>query len=463
VVEVGERGAVQVELCALGEVVRGDPAVVLAGELLRLRRLVLVEMLPEPLADVPDQRLVYVLELQPFLLVPLASLRFAVVPEIPPELAPDRLEEARRLSARLVRHTPVLTAASLSARCGGTVVLKAENLQRTGSFKLRGALNKVRAVDAPGVVAGSAGNHAQALAYAARSAGLSCSVFMPVEAAVSKVEAVRAFGASVVQEGTSVVECVALARSHAEASGLAFVHPFDDLDVIAGQAGVGLELIEDVPDIARVVVPVGGGGLAAGVAAAVKGVPVVGVRVTATARTIADGIAIKHPGAVTEPLLDALLDDVVTVSEDDIAEAMVLLVERSKLVVEGAGAVSLAALLSGSAKTSAGGSTVAVLSGGNVDVGLLAAIATRHETRMGRRLRVFTRVSDLPGGLAGLLSAVATAGANLIDVEHVRDGVDLHVRETGVELTVETRGRDHAGELLAALREAGYDPSEVGG
>jgi threonine dehydratase len=383
---------------------------------------------------------------------------------LPAELSPERLEEARRLSARLVRHTPVLTAASLSSRCGGTVVLKAENLQRTGSFKLRGALNKVRAVgECAGVVAGSAGNHAQALAYAARASGLPCSVFMPVEASVSKVEAVRAFGASVEQRGSSVVECVELAREAAQARGLALVHPFDDLDVIAGQAGLGLELLDDVPDLSKVVVPVGGGGLASGVAAAVRGIPVVGVRVTEAAQTIADGIAIKHPGSVTGPLLEALLDDVVTVSEDDIAEAMVLLVERSKLVVEGAGAVALAALLSGAVATSAEDSTVAVLSGGNVDVGLLAAIATRHETRMGRRLRVYTRVSDLPGGLAGLLAAVASAGANLIDVEHVRDGVDLHVRETGVELTVETRGRDHAAELLGALREAGYDPSEVGG
>jgi threonine dehydratase len=393
-----------------------------------------------------------------------------VVAQLPPELAVDRLEEARRLSARLVRHTPVLTAASLSSRCGGTVVLKAENLQRTGSFKLRGALNKVRVVEAAsaaGVVAGSAGNHAQALAYAARASGLPCSVFMPVEAAVSKVEAVRAFGASVVQRGSSVDECVRLARSSAEESGLAFVHPFDDLDVIAGQAGLGLELLDDVPELTRVVVPVGGGGLASGVAAAMQGrspaVSVVGVRVESTARTIADGIAIKHPGEVTAPLLDALLDDVVTVGEDEIAEAMVLLVERSKLVVEGAGAAALAALLSGAVATAGSGSTVAVLSGGNVDVGLLAAIATRHETRMGRRLRVYTRVSDLPGGLAGLLAAVASAGANLIDVEHVRDGVDLHVRETGIELTVETRGGDHAAELLSALREAGYDPAEVGG
>jgi threonine dehydratase len=392
-----------------------------------------------------------------------------VVAQLPPELASDRLEEARGLSARLVRHTPVLTAASLSSRCGGTVVLKAENLQRTGSFKLRGALNKVRSVgeSCSGVVAGSAGNHAQALAYAARASGLPCSVFMPEEAAVSKVEAVRAFGASVVQRGSSVDECVELARSFAEESGLVFVHPFDDLEVIAGQAGLGLELLDDVPELTRVVVPVGGGGLASGVAAAMQtrspAVSVVGVRVESSAQTIADGIAIKHPGAVTAPLLDALLDDVVTVGEDDIAEAMVLLVERSKLVVEGAGAAALAALLSGAVATAGSGSTVAVLSGGNVDVGLLAAIATRHETRMGRRMRVYTRVSDLPGGLAGLLAAVASAGANLIDVEHVRDGVDLHVRETGIELIVETRGRDHAAELLGALRESGYDPAVVGG
>jgi threonine dehydratase len=423
-------------------------------------------MLVEALANARDQRFVDVLELHGPPLRGTASLRFVAVAEVPPELALERLEAARRASSSLVRHTPVLTAASLSARCGGTVVLKAENLQRTGSFKLRGALNKVRSVGSgDGVVAGSAGNHAQALAYAARAFGLPCRVFMPVDAAVSKVEAVKAFGAEVEQRGSSVVECVELAREAASDGGLAFVHPFDDLEVICGQAGLGLELLEDVPDLARVVVPIGGGGLASGVAAAVRAVrpevSVVGVR--AGDRTIADGIAIKHPGSVTGPLLDALLDGVVEVGEDDIAETMVLLVERSKLVVEGAGAVSLAALLSGAVTAADAGSTVAVLSGGNVDVGLLAAIARRHETRAGRRLRVYTRVSDLPGGLAGLLAAVAAGGANLIHVEHVREGVDLGVRETGIELTVETRGPEHAAQLLAALGDAGYDPTEVGG
>jgi threonine dehydratase len=388
---------------------------------------------------------------------------------VAPELALERLEAAWRASAGLVRHTPVLTTASVSRRCGGTVQLKAENLQRTGSFKLRGALNKLRCVTpgSSGVVAGSAGNHAQALAYAARASGVACEVFMPVDAAVSKVEAVRAFGADVHQRGESVAECVALAREHADASGAEFVHPFDDLDVIAGQSGVGLELLEDVPDLARVVVPVGGGGLASGVAAAIRQrrpeVAVVGVQAASRTReSIADGIAIKHPGQITGPLLDQWLEEIVTVGEHDIADAMVLLVERSKLVVEGAGAVALAALLTGAVTAAPDGATVAVLSGGNVDVGLLAAIAARHETRVGRRLRVYTRVSDLPGGLAGLLAAVAEAGANLIDVEHVRDGVDLSVRETGVELTMEMRGREHAVLLLRRLTEAGYEPTEVG-
>jgi threonine dehydratase len=356
----------------------------------------------------------------------------------------------------------------LSERCGGTIVLKAENLQRTGSFKLRGALNKLRAVgpDVAGVVAGSAGNHAQALAYAARASGLRCEVFMPVAAAVSKMEAVRAFGAEVHQRGESVDDCVALARDHAAAAGLAFVHPFDDLDVVAGQAGLGLELLEDVPELERVVVPVGGGGLASGIAAAVKQgrpeVSFVGVRAAAgPGETIADGIAIKHPGEVTGPLLDEFLEELVSVDEDDIAEAMVLLVERSKLVVEGAGAVALAALLSGAVKPAPSGATVVVLSGGNVDVGLLAQVASRHATRVGRRLRVYTRVRDLPGGLAGLLATVAEAGGNLIDVEHVREGVDLGVRETGVELTMETRGREHAERLIEELRAAGYDPERV--
>ncbi|HMJ02071.1 MAG TPA: threonine ammonia-lyase [Conexibacter sp.] len=396
----------------------------------------------------------------------------------------ERLLQAHDASARIVRRTPVLTSASVSKRCGGAVAFKAECLQRTGSFKLRGALNKLRTVadGSRGVVAGSAGNHAQSLAYAARCCEVPCEVFMPVDAAVSKLDAVRAFGATVHHRGASVDECIALARERAQEPGLTFVHPFDDRDVIVGQAGLGIELVDAVPDLRRVIVPVGGGGLAAGVALAVRQarpeVELIGVQaavcspvaaslargelvVSAVSQTIADGIAVKRPGALTLPLIERLFDDVVTVEEDAIAEAMILLLERSKLVVEGAGAASLAALLSGSTVPAANGTTVAVLSGGNVDVGLLASIAAHEETRAGRRARLFTRVSDRPGGLAGLLAAVADERANVIAVEHVRDGVELAIRETGVELTIETRGPEHLERVLATLRGSGYEVETV--
>jgi threonine dehydratase len=404
----------------------------------------------------------------------------AAAPQVDEALRYERLLQAHQASARIVRRTPVLTSASISKRCGGTVALKAECLQRTGSFKLRGALNKLRAVEAAsrGVVAGSAGNHAQSLAYAARHCDVPCEVFMPLDAAVSKLNAVRAFGATVHQQGSSVDECVALARERATEAGLTFVHPFDDHHVIAGQAGVGIELVEAVPDLRRVIVPIGGGGLASGVALALRQsrpeVELIGVQAAACSpvaaslrscepvvsgitQTIADGIAIKRPGEITLPLVERLYDDVVTVGEDVIAEAMILLLERSKLLVEGAGAASLAALLSGAAGAAEDGATVAILSGGNVDIGLLASIAAHEETRAGRRARFFTRVSDRPGGLAGLLVAVAGAHANVIAVEHVRDGVELAIRETGVELTIETRGPQHLERVLGALRHAGYD------
>jgi threonine dehydratase len=320
------------------------------------------------------------------------------------------------------------------------------------------------------------------VAYAARANGLSCEVYMPVGAAVSKVAAVQAFGATVHQQADSVDECVALARAHAEGSSLAFVHPFDDEDIIAGQAGLGLELAEDVPELAMAIIPVGGGGLAAGSALAIKErhpeARIVGVQAAACApyaeslrtgrpveagpsATIADGIAIKRPGELTLALLSELLDDLVTVEETGIAEAMVLLLERAKLVVEGAGAASVAALLSGAVRPAQRGVTVAVLSGGNVDAALLAGLAARHETEVGRRIRLLTRVPDTPGGLAGLLSLVAADGVNVLNVEHVRDGFPLAVRQTGVELTLETRGREHGQALLADLRAHGYELIEM--
>lgn len=278
-------------------------------------------------------------------------------------------------------------------------------------------------------------------------------------------------------------ECVDFARAHARENGSVFVHPFDDPEVVLGQATLGTELLEDVPDLALVLVPVGGGGLVSGVAGVVKAAQpdarVVGVQVEACAPyreslaahepvtaagrpTIAGGIAIKRPGELTLALVERLVDDMVVVREDDTAEAMVRLLERAKLVVEGAGAVGVAALLGGLVAPPARGSTAVVLSGGNVDAGVLAAVAQRHETAAGRRLLLFTRVSDRPGGLAGLLDRVAAAGGNVLSVDHVRDAVPLHVRETGVQMVMETRSSEHAEEIVRVLGAAGYDVQRVG-
>jgi threonine dehydratase len=398
-------------------------------------------------------------------------------------IASGEAEGARRVVSALARHTPVLSSHSLSEKCGGRILLKAENLQRTGSFKLRGAVHKIsRLGQPPGVVAGSAGNHGQSLAYAARAQGIPCEVFMPREAPVAKVAAVEAFGGVVHLGGESVDECVAAARARAGESGAGFVHPFDDQDVILGQSTLGLELLQDIPDLAAVVVPVGGGGLISGVAGVIKtarpGVRVIGVQVDACASfpvslragvpvvfearaTIADGIAVKRPGEVTLPLVERWVDELVVVREDDVAEAMVWLMERAKLVVEGGGAVGVAALLAGDLAPPATGSTVIVLSGGNVDAGLLAAIAHRHETTAGRRMRLFTRISDRPGGLAALLTQIAEAGGNVVHADHVREAVSLHVRETGVEIALETRGAQHSDAIIAALEAAGYQVQRV--
>jgi len=375
----------------------------------------------------------------------------------------------------------VLSSATLSSRTGGTVALKAENLQRTGSFKLRGAFARLAALGdecAHGVVTASAGNHGQALAYAAKARGVRCEVFMPQTAPIAKLEAARALGATVHLLGSTIEESLAAAHECAEQERLTFVHPFDDPDIVAGQGTIGLELLRQVPDITTVLVPVGGGGLLSGVAIALKSerpeLRVIGVQVATyapflaalegeeaaapgSALTIADGIAVKRPGGLTLPLVKRYVDDVVAVAEDDVGEAMVFLLERSKLVVEGAGAVGVAALLGGAVSPSAEGTTVVILSGGNVDAGLLAQIVRRHETLAGRRLVLLARIPDRPGSLAQLLSLVGELGANLLDVVHIREGLNLHVRETAVQLVLETRGQGHADQVQEAVRAAGYD------
>jgi threonine dehydratase len=395
------------------------------------------------------------------------------------------IEHAHRITARGVRETPVLSSRTLSTRAGFTVALKAENLQRTGSFKVRGALAKIAALGdcAGGVVCGSAGNHAQAVASAARALGVPCEVFMPEHAPITKVEAATAMGATVHLAGAMVDEALAAARERAAEAGMAFIHPFNDPDVIAGQGGVGLELLAQIPDLSRVVVPVGGGGLISGIAIAIRSrrpdVEVIGVQVQACAPflpsreagipvpvesvpTIADGIAVKRPGEMTLDLVSRWVQGMAVVDEDAVSEAMVFLLERTKLVVEGAGAVGVAALLGGKLEPRSG-TTAFVLSGGNVDAGRLAQVARRHETQEGRRLVLQATLADHPGTLAQLLALVGAAGANVVDCQHLREGLDLHIQETAVQLVLETRGAAHAQTVTDAIRAAGYrEPKRFG-
>jgi len=384
--------------------------------------------------------------------------------------------------------TPIFNSRVLTELLGSRVVYKAENLQRTGSFKVRGVSNKLAALGdsaRAGIVVASAGNHAQAAAFVAARRQVPCEVFMPAEASISKSEATIAYGATVHLGGEGIDECLEMARAREAEAGTVLVHPFDDPAIIAGQGTLGLELVEDVPDLSLVLIPLGGGGLAGGVAVAIKAlkpsVRVVAVQaanvasfpasiaeghpveVRATA-TLADGISVKRPGEATLPLIANYVDEVVTVSEDEIADAMVLLLERAKLVVEGAGAVGVAAVLGNrvTAEQAAGGTAVVVLSGGNVDTGVLAPAIRRHETRAGRRLVLFARMTDRPGNLAKLLTCIGSSGANLLEVDHLREGFDLHVRENGVHLVLETRNPAHAQAVIADARAAGFDVEIVG-
>jgi threonine dehydratase len=396
-----------------------------------------------------------------------------------PGIDVDVIKAARASGHDIVKRTPVVPSITLSDMVGRTVALKAENLQRTGAFKIRGAMHKLASLgDAAerGVTAGSAGNHAQAIAFAAAHHRVPCEIFVPTGASISKIEACRAHGAVVHEVGASIADALSAAQDRAESARMAFCHPFDDPAIVAGQGTLGLELVDDIDDLTCVLVPVGGGGLAAGVAIAVKSlrpdVRVVGVQAEVCAPyanrpapagpviTLADGIAVKHPGAITRPLIETWVDEIVTAAEDTIADAMVLLMERAKLYVEGAGAVGVAALMSGAVLPPAGGTTCVVLSGGNVDLGVVPGLIRRHETQAGRRLTVFVKIDDRPGGLARLLAIFAEIGANLLEVQHVREGLALHVRETGVRASFEVRGRDHARAAITAVEQAGYDLHE---
>jgi threonine dehydratase len=386
-----------------------------------------------------------------------------------PRLA-DIQEAATRLTG-VARVTPVYGSETFSRLAGRDVHLKAENLQRTGSFKIRGAVNKIAllasAERVAGVVAASAGNHGQAVAWAAREAGISATVFMPEESPTAKIEATVNYGAQVQLVGEGFDEALAAALEVAESSGATFVHAFDDPQVIAGQGTVGLELADQLDEVEVVVIPIGGGGLASGVALALRerrpGVRLVGVQAEKCAPfagstqhgfTIAEGIWVKRPGELTSAILGDLLDGVITVTEEEISHAIVLCLERTKLVVEGAGAAGVAAILAG--KVEGSGPAATILSGGNIDATLLISVMRHGLTLAGRYLVVRTRLVDRPGELIKLLSLVAREHGNVISVEHHREGMDVPVTESEVELTLTMRDNDHCEALIRALRDGGY-------
>lgn len=398
----------------------------------------------------------------------------------------DDIRAARERASGLARRTPLLPSSALSAATGAHVSLKCENLQRTGSFKIRGAANRIAALSpeerARGVIAASAGNHAQGVAVAAREHAVRATIVMPHTTPLAKVEATRGYGADVLLHGDSYEDARHECERRAGEHGAMIIPAFDDPLIIAGQGTVGIEIAEELAGVSLVVVPVGGGGLAAGVAIAVKAlVPaarVIGVQVEAApgaARsraagrvldiapgpTIAEGIAVAGPSALTHELLQRYVDDIVLVDEDDVAEAMVLLLERSKLVVEGAGAASVAALMS--ARVRARGERVcAVLSGGNADINMIARVVEHGLTTAGRYYSLTVGLDDKPGQLAQLSEIFAEAGANILSVSHQRFGIALPVGRVHVALLLEVRNREHAAVVQKALAAHGFRRGAAG-
>ena len=393
---------------------------------------------------------------------------------------PDDVAAARKILDDVVLHTPMLRSRALSEQLGGPVYLKCENLQRTGSFKARGAYLRIwRLSDAQrarGVIAASAGNHAQGVAFAAARLGARATVVMPERAPLPKVEATRSYGADVVLHGSTVEDALARAQELAAEHGWIFIHPFEHPDVLAGQGTVGLEIVEQCPDVRTIAVPVGGGGLAAGIAiaaqaAAQAAVRVIGVQVEAVAPfpaslavgypvtvppglTMADGIAVAGPGELAFAVLAERMQRMVTVSEKSLSRALLLCLERSKQVVEPAGAAGVAALLEHPQAFEP--PVVAVLSGGNIDPLLLAKVLRYGLAAAGRFLTFRCPLPDRPGALATLLAEVAALGANVLDVVHERNTPGLHVDEVEVLLQAETRGPEHCDSVIRRLRESGY-------
>jgi threonine dehydratase len=384
-----------------------------------------------------------------------------------------------------VYHTPLLHSRTIGEQCGAEIYLKAENLQRSGAYKLRGATYKLSRLSAEerahGVIAASAGNHAQGVAIAAASLGIPCTIVMPAGAPLAKVTATQGYGATVVLHGENYNEAYARARELQAETGSIYIHAYDDPDIIAGQGTLGLEILSDLPEVEAILVGVGGGGLISGIATAVKAlkpdVCIVGVEARGAASmraaldagqvmtlptiaTIADGIATKTAGAMTYEIVRSLVDDVVTVDEEDIIAAVLLLLERCKLLVEGAGAVGVAALLAGAVDL-AGRRTAVVLSGGNIDMNLIGRFIQHGLSAQGRYLVIHTLLLDRPGELLRLLNLIAAQNVNVLDVEHHRTAPRLPIQHVEVTLTLETRDRAHCDALLALLRDADFQVAEA--
>ncbi|GAA3339966.1 threonine ammonia-lyase [Curtobacterium pusillum] len=397
----------------------------------------------------------------------------------------DAIEKARVTIAGVARVTPMETSQFLGELLGSPVHLKCENLQRTGAYKVRGAYNRLSTLTpeqrVAGVVAASAGNHAQGVALAARELGIPATIFTPVGVALPKLQATRHYGAEVVLRGHSVEEALSAAKDFATRTGAVFIPPFDHPAVIAGQGTLGLEILDQVPDVDTVVVPIGGGGVIAGIALAVKGmaerlgrpIRVIGVQAenaaayptsleagepvtVSTKPTIADGIAVARPGDLNFPIIRDLVDDIVTVSDDDVARALLVLLERAKLVVEPAGAVGVAAIMSGAVHDT--GRTVVLLSGGNIDPLMMERVITRGLVAASRYIGIRIMLPDRPGQLARVSQVISDAGANVVEVLHTRHGQGLVINEVALDLSIEARGPEHAQEVIHRLREVGFRP-----
>jgi threonine dehydratase len=390
------------------------------------------------------------------------------------------VRQAREQIGLHIIRTPLVFSPTFSSMCGNEVYLKLETMQKAGSFKVRGAMNRILScrdeIGENGVVAASAGNHAQGVAVAARMAGVPATVVMPVWASVSKQAAARSYGAEVILSGSNLEESIRHAKDLAK-GGKTFIPAFDDPEIIAGQGTVGLEILEDLPETDLILVPVGGGGLIAGITVAAKGIDprvrVWGVQATAcpsaveavkagrpvlveARATLADGIRVRQVGDLAFPVIRDLVEDIVLVGEEEIARAMLLLLERKKVIAEGAGAAPLAALLSGKVKIRGGSRVVLVVSGGNVDTPLLDRVIHQGLVRNGRVLQAEVVLEDVPGALARLLSVIATAGGNILQIHHVRGGRDLAVQAVRVALEVETRDEEHLREVVREVKKAGY-------